>query len=138
MFGNTKNSETETMQTTNSSATNTLVVGTKVEGTITAQNDIRIDGIVEGILNCSGKLIIGHDGKVEGEANCQNAVIEGSFKGILTVEDVLDIRENANVSGEIRTGKLHVQNGASFNVSCDMGKKIKSMPSEILSEANAS
>lgn len=141
MFGNTKKSGSETMQSTSSSGINTLVSGTTIEGTITAQNDIRIDGIVDGILNCKGKLIIGQEGKVEGQAICQNAVIEGNFQGSLTVQDVLDVRENANVVGDIKTGKLHVQQGAVFNGNCDMGKKIKSIQtpqSEPSNESSAS
>lgn len=142
MFGNTKNSGSETSQSPASKGINTLVIGTRVEGNITAQNDIRIDGTVEGILNCKGKLIIGQDGKVEGQAICQNAVIEGSFKGELTVQEILDVRENANVVGEIKTGKLNVASGAVFNGNCDMGQKIKSIPSNNseshTTEANAS
>ena len=128
MFGNTKKTGSEMATTSNTSAINTLVNGTKIEGTITAQNDIRIDGTVDGILNCSGKLIIGSDGRVEGQATCQNAVIEGHFQGTLIVNDVLDVRENATVVGEIKTGKLNIQNGATFNGNCDMGNKIKSIP----------
>ena len=139
MFGNAKKPGSETMQssTSTSSGINTLVSGTTIEGTITAHNDIRIDGLVDGILNCKGKLIIGHEGKVEGQATCQNAVIEGTFQGSLTVQDVLDVRENANVVGEITTGKLHVQHGAVFNGNCDMGKKIKNIQTETSSDKSA-
>ncbi|MBT8191459.1 MAG: polymer-forming cytoskeletal protein [Saprospiraceae bacterium] len=137
MFGNTKKSGSENMQSS-TTGINTLVSGTTVEGTITAQNDIRIDGVVDGILNCKGKLIIGQEGRVEGQATCQNAVIEGNFQGSLTVQDVLDVRENANVVGDIKTGKLNIQQGAIFNGNCDMGKKIKSIQAEPAKEANAS
>jgi cytoskeletal protein CcmA (bactofilin family) len=111
-----------------------------VEGTITAQNDIRIDGSVEGILKCAGKLIIGPDGRVDGEATCTHAVIEGRFEGTLNVTEVLDVRENANVAGDIKTGKLLVQTGAIFNGNCDMGKKVKNMQQEQpnINEASAS
>jgi len=139
MFGNTKKPSSDTMSSNNSSsAINTLVNGTHVEGNIIAKSDIRIDGSVEGALECSGKLIIGLDGKVEGEASCQNAVIEGTFRGTLIVQDALDVRENANVVGEIKTGKLNVQSGAIFNGNCDMGQKLKSMPSSEKKEASAS
>lgn len=140
MFGNTKKHSSETMQNQNpSSAINTLVNGTHIEGTIVAKSDIRIDGTVEGSLNCAGKLIIGVDGRVEGESTCQNAVIEGTFRGTLIVHDSLDVRENANVVGEIKTGKLNVQAGAIFNGNCDMGQKIKNIPSnELTQEVSAS
>ncbi|MBT8231904.1 MAG: polymer-forming cytoskeletal protein [Saprospiraceae bacterium] len=138
MFGNTKKTGSDYSSTSNSSAINTLVAGTHIEGKIVAKSDIRIDGSVEGILNCSGKLIIGSDGKVEGESTCQNAVIEGSFRGTLIVEDTLDVRNNANVVGEIKTGKLNVDTGAVFNGNCDMGQKIKSIPQGEKTEASAS
>ena len=124
--------------TSAATAINTLVNGTHIEGTIVAKSDIRIDGTVEGVLNCSGKLIIGAEGKVEGEATCQNAVIEGTFRGTLVVNDALDVRDNANVMGEIKTGKLNVQSGATFNGNCDMGQKIKSIPKADQKEATVS
>lgn len=126
------------MSNPSSSAINMLVSGTHIEGTIVAKSDIRIDGTVEGVLQCSGKMIIGAEGKVEGESTCQNAVIEGSFKGTLIVTDSLDVRENANVIGDIKTGKLNVQAGAVFNGNCDMGQKIKSIPSNDKKESSAS
>jgi len=139
MFGNTKKQGSENYSNSgNSSAINTLVAGTHIEGKITAKSDIRIDGTVEGTLHCSGRLIIGAEGSVEGESTCQNAVIEGSFKGSLVVEDQLDVRNNANVVGDIKTGKLNVDSGAVFNGNCDMGQKIKSIPKGDKKEASAS
>lgn len=138
MFGNTKKSGSDSyVPSSNSTAINTLVSGTHIEGKITAQSDIRIDGSIEGTLNCAGKLIIGAGGKVEGDSTCENAVIEGSFRGTLIVKNELDVRSNANVVGEIKTGKLNVESGAVFNGNCDMGQKIKSIPKES-QEANAS
>jgi len=62
-----------------SGSTNSIVTGTSVEGTIIANNDIRIDGSLSGVLNCKGRVIIGPEGSVDGEIKCQNAVIEGKF-----------------------------------------------------------
>ena len=140
MFGNNnkKTGSDSTYSPSPSSAINTLVSDTHIEGKIIAKSDIRIDGVVEGTVHCSGKLIIGAEGKVEGESTCQNAVIEGSFRGTLVVEDTLDVRENANVVGEIKTGRLTVQPGATFNGNCDMGQKIKSIPKSDKNEATAS
>ena len=138
MFGNKKTTSIETMSTTsNSSAINTLVEGTHVDGTINSTNDIRIDGRITGTINCEGKLIIGPSGKVEGIVVCQNAVIEGYFSGDLQVKEVLDVRESATILGEIKTSKLLVQNGATFNGNCDMGSKLKNL-STTPAEASAS
>ena len=131
MFGNKKATGLEsTSPMANSSAINTLVEGTYTEGTISTQRDLRIDGTVTGNINCEGKLIIGPTGNVDGEVTSNNAVVEGKFNGNLTIHEVLDVRETATVTGEIKTGKLLVQNGATFTGNCDMGHRIKNINAE--------
>ncbi|HPK09906.1 MAG TPA: polymer-forming cytoskeletal protein [Saprospiraceae bacterium] len=105
----------------NSNALNSIVAGTKLEGTLTANNDIRIDGELIGTLICSGKLIVGVDGKINGEVQCENAVIEGAIIGKLKVKELLNVRETGKIEGEVDPGKLNIQAGAVFNVSCSMG-----------------
>lgn len=107
---------------------NSLVKGTVVEGTVKSESDIRIDGTIKGKLFCDAKVIIGPSGYVEGEIRCENAVIEGKFEGNLQVSELLNIRETANISGEVRTNKLIVQSGATFNVACSMGGAIQRSP----------
>lgn len=105
----------------NPNAFNSLVHGTVVEGTVRSESDIRVDGLIKGKLFCDAKVVIGPTGQIEGEIRCANAVVEGKFEGTLVVNELLTIRENAVVSGEVTTGKLLVQSGAVFNVNCNMG-----------------
>jgi cytoskeletal protein CcmA (bactofilin family) len=121
MFANSKNSDDVKSTTAQSSGgLNALVKGTSIEGTVKCESDIRIDGTIKGDLICKAKVIIGPTGFVEGEITCQNAVVEGKIKGVLTVTDLLNIRETAEIDGTISTGKLIVQSGAKFNVACKM------------------
>ncbi|MCB0643396.1 MAG: polymer-forming cytoskeletal protein, partial [Phaeodactylibacter sp.] len=117
MFGNNSKSKESgkiggTNSGTSSHSLNSLVQGTVVEGDIQCKSDIRIDGTIKGSLNCAAKVIIGPTGAIEGSVTCKNAVIEGRFEGDLTVSERLDIKERANVNGEIEYGKLVVQPGA--------------------------
>ncbi len=134
MFGSKNNSNETNKQNAGplpQGALNSLVVGTTVEGTITAESDIRIDGFLKGILVCKGKVIIGPKGSIEGEIKAQNATIEGRFKGIVQIEDLLQVKETAIVDGEINTDKLAVSPGAKFNVTSKMGSgsnKVHSIP----------
>ena len=47
----------------------------------------------------------------------------------MVIHEVLDVRETATVTGEIKTEKLLVENGATFTGNCDMGHKIKNISS---------
>lgn len=106
---------------TSSGSNNSIVSGTKLEGTVNANSDIRIDGELVGKLFCKGRVIIGPSGIVDGEVDCQNAIIEGRFTGNLKVAELLNVKENATISGDIKTDKINIQSGASFNGNCIMG-----------------
>ena len=123
MFGNSKNDNKTNgvISTPSTSTSNSLVQGTTIDGTVQAENDIRIDGAMSGTLICKGKLIIGPTGSVIGDVQCENAVIEGRFEGVMSVGDVLHVKETARVEGDITTQKLIVQPGSVFNVKCKMG-----------------
>ncbi len=122
MFGGKeKNGNTTSSSSNNLGALNTLVEGTIIEGQVTAKSDIRVDGTIRGSLNCDGKVIIGPTGFIEGQINCDSAVIQGQFEGTLNVKDLLNVRQTSKINGEVTTGKLIVEAGAVFNVSCKMG-----------------
>ncbi|WP_235297557.1 bactofilin family protein [Portibacter marinus] len=127
MFGTKENKKDQPMQSKSSSSSsssnssNSLVGGTHLEGTVKADNDFRIDGTLKGNLICKGKVIIGPSGFVDGEIDCTNALIEGKFNGVLKVKELLSVKDNAKITGEIVTDKLVVQSGAIFNVKCQMG-----------------
>lgn len=125
MFGGKEKngSATKSSSSSNLGALNTLVEGTVVEGQVTAKSDIRIDGMIRGSLTCDGKVIIGATGFVEGQIKCESAVIQGRFEGTLSVSDLLNVRQTAKINGEISTGKLIVESGAIFNVTCKMGNQ---------------
>lgn len=130
MFGSTKGKDEKMKKTapvnTTHQSSNSLVKGTRVEGTMHVENDIRIDGILVGSLKSKGKVIIGPSGHIDGDIQCANAVVEGRFTGNLNVSEVLQVKETAHVEGEVHTNKLIVQSGSIFNVNCRMGgQKVK-------------
>ena len=125
MFGNnngkdTKKNDGPSRSSTQSSGggVNTIDAKTIIEGDLKAGGDIRIDGTLIGNLNCQAKLIIGPKGRIEGDVECINAVVEGSFKGNLLVKDMLNLRESAKVSGDIRAKKMAVMAGCEISGTC--------------------
>ena len=130
MFGTSKKESNNTASTSSNYSTsnsiNSIVHGCEVEGKIKTENDFRIDGKLKGSLDCKGKVIIGPKGFIDGDIKCANAVVEGRFDGTLVVAELLNVKETAQINGDINTNKLNVQSGAVFNVSCMMGgQKIK-------------
>ena len=109
---------------------NTIAQGTIFEGDLKSEGDFRIEGVIQGTLITKGKVVIGNTGKIDGSLSCKNADIEGGFKGKLTVQETLSLRAKARVEGEVETGKLAVEPGASFNAHCQMKDSVKELKAE--------
>lgn len=101
---------------------NALTAGSKIVGTIVTDTDIRIDGTVEGDLQCAGKVVIGEKGSLKGTIVCRNAEILGRIEGKITVSDTLALRATANLKGEAVTKILIVEPNAVFNGNCSMSE----------------
>ncbi|WP_348800213.1 bactofilin family protein [Flavobacterium adhaerens] len=100
--------------------TNRIVEGTTIHGDIVSSADFRLDGELIGNFTSNGKLVIGPKGSIKGDISCNMVDIEGKFEGKINVEGLLNIKESANIMGEVRIGKLSVEPGANFNASCVM------------------
>ena len=94
MFSDKKPRESETPGT----GQNRINDGTKLKGNITSNGYFRIDGIIEGNVTTPSKVVIGKTGVIIGALSC----------------------ENADIEGEVVTGKLAVEPGAKFNATCLM------------------
>ena len=110
----------------NTNKINMIGVGTTIEGSITSNENIRFDGNLIGNLNTKGKVFIGQTGKVTGEIRCKNCEIEGVVDGKVVVTELLSLRSVSKLYGEIKTGKLAIEPGATFTGKCDMGAKKES------------
>jgi cytoskeletal protein CcmA (bactofilin family) len=104
---------------------NALTAGSKIIGTVITDGDMRVDGVIEGDVKCSGKLVIGEQGQVNGSIECQNAEVMGKIEGKIDVKYALALRATSNLTGEIQTTTLMVEPNAVFNGTCSMGKKVK-------------
>ena len=106
---------------------NRIVDGTVIEGTFNSQSNIRVDGTVTGTINTKGRLVVGPKGRIEGDVICNNAEVEGVVEGKIKVNELLALRATAKILGDIHTGKLAIEPGATFTGTCSMGGVVKEM-----------
>ena len=109
---------------------NALTAGSKIVGNITADSDFRIDGMIEGDLNCTGKVVIGEAGRIKGTVTCANAEILGLMEGKITCNQQLSLRANGKIVGDVHTKTLIVEPGALFNGTCAMGAEKAAAPAK--------
>ena len=111
---------------TNGSSGATLIsAGTTVKGDISSNSDLRIDGAIVGNVSSSAKIVIGASGSVEGDISGNQADIVGKVTGNIKTKDLLQLRADCVVNGNVYAGKLQVEPTAIFNGQCHMGSTEK-------------
>jgi cytoskeletal protein CcmA (bactofilin family) len=99
---------------------NVLASGTVLTGAVVAESDFRIDGRVEGEINCKGKIVIGQKGSVKGNITTVNAEVFGAIEGSVKSYERLILKSTADVKGDIFIQTLEIEPGAKLNGSCTM------------------
>jgi cytoskeletal protein CcmA (bactofilin family) len=94
--------------------------GTRINGDIASDADIRLDGNMVGNMSSKAKIVIGSVGTIEGDVECYSADISGKVTGNIDVKDILFLKSTAVILGNIATSKLVIENGAKFNGNCTM------------------
>ena len=84
--------------------------GANINGIIKENNEINIQGIVEGDIECKD-LIVGKSGIVKGKIKTDSLSVEGNINGELTVKGLLKLMSNGTVSGKISYGSLQIHEG---------------------------
>ncbi len=98
--------------------------GASIEGTITFEDAIRIDGKVEGeIVSSKGTVIVGEPAVINASVKVSSAIIRGKFKGTITAKDRIEIYAPADISGDIQAPVVSIDAGVVFNGKCTMGEE---------------
>ncbi|MCL2699552.1 MAG: polymer-forming cytoskeletal protein [Defluviitaleaceae bacterium] len=120
MFGNKKSVSPQN----NALAETIIGKGTKITGgSMTGESSVRIDGEFFGLIDVTGDLILGEEGRIEGDINVRNAMIAGQARsGLVVCADSLHIVSTGAVYGDIKVNSLVVDEGAVFIGNCKMNK----------------
>jgi len=96
--------------------------GTKiVNGEMSGESSVRIDGDFSGLIDIEGDLILGEHGSIEGDIRARSAMIAGYTKSrLVDCNESLHIVSAGVVHGDITVGSLVVDEGAVFTGNCEM------------------
>ena len=92
-------------------------------GQIFSREDLYIDGEVEGTVEAlEHKLTIGPNGTVRATIKAREVVVLGGIHGNVEATDKIEIRKDAKLTGDIRTARIIIEDGAYFKGSIDIVK----------------
>jgi cytoskeletal protein CcmA (bactofilin family) len=92
----------------------------RFRGELSAQEDLIIQGSVEGSITHTQSLTIGTDGSMHGDIRARLIVIDGKVEGDLYATESVNIRATAKVKGNVYAPRVAIQDGAFFQGQVDM------------------
>jgi cytoskeletal protein CcmA (bactofilin family) len=94
-----------------------------VKGEITGNEDLVIEGSVEGLVQLDDrKLTVGATSKVTADVIAREVVVYGSVKGNLRAKDRIEIKKDGSVNGDLTTARIMIEDGAYFKGSVEIDK----------------
>lgn len=92
----------------------------KFRGELSAQEDLIVQGSVEGSITHTQSLTIGTDGTMKGDIRARVIVIDGKVEGDLYATESVNIRATAKVKGNVFAPRVGISEGAFFQGQIEM------------------
>lgn len=114
--------------------------GLKVQGEISGNEDLQIDGAVDGHVHLGDrKLTIGASARVTADVEAREVVVYGNLKGNLKARDRIEIKKDGSVVGDLATARIMIEDGAYFkgSIEIDRGEAAKTATARPVGSAHS-
>jgi cytoskeletal protein CcmA (bactofilin family) len=79
-----------------------------LKGELVSEENIRLQGRVEGNISTSGSLLIEPTGQVKGDITAENVIVEGSVEGTVIAAQKFELRTSGRIQGDIRASVVAI------------------------------
>lgn len=95
-----------------------------IKGTVTGNEDLRIDGTVEGSV-CLDQhtLVVGEHAAIRADISASTVRIHGEVTGSVTASTRIEVSTSGSVSGDLEAPRMVVQDGACLRGRVDTGQQ---------------
>jgi cytoskeletal protein CcmA (bactofilin family) len=94
--------------------------GITIKGELLGDEDVKIEGRVEGKIQVSKNLLVGQDGVIEADLQAENINIGGTVTGNVVAQSKVEIFASGKMTGDIKAPRVVVAEGAHFKGNVDM------------------
>jgi cytoskeletal protein CcmA (bactofilin family) len=98
------------------------VIGPKtvIKGELTGDEDVLVEGTVDGQIKISRDLRVGTGGVVKATVEAQSVVVSGEFVGDCRASHRVEIQATGRLTGNISAPRVVIAEGATFKGNSDM------------------
>jgi len=94
--------------------------GSIIEGNIIGDDSILINGTITGDVTTKRTIRVGRAGIIKGNVMARSAILGGIIEGNLDVKDSTVLGPHSRLMGDLKTSRLKIEEGATFEGRCVM------------------
>src|SRR5882672_7103444 len=102
------------MNTAPNSAKNVLTSDVEIKGNLRFSGELTFEGKLEGEIQSDGTLQLGDSAVINGNINVGSCVVRGKVNGNIAAKEKIDIKNKAELFGDVRSSKLAIEEGVTF------------------------
>jgi cytoskeletal protein CcmA (bactofilin family) len=104
--------------------------GLRIKGQIIGNEDLKIDGEVEGPISLAGhRLTVGANSRVRGQIVAREVVVYGDVTGEIQAAERIEVKKHASVLGVLTTPRITIEEGAHFKGAIEVERSTGAQPS---------
>jgi cytoskeletal protein CcmA (bactofilin family) len=92
----------------------------RLRGDLYSEEELYLDGEVEGTLEVRHRLTIGPNGKVKANVKAKELVVRGWIQGNVEAVERIVIMTGASIVGDVKTAGIVIEDGAFFKGGIDI------------------
>ena len=108
--------------TTGSRTVSVLGGGMTVNGDVTGDGELRIEGHVQGSVTTTGRVIVEASGEVEGGIEAGEVVASGKVSGKITAKGAVRLKSGCRVEANVHAPTIELEEGGFVNGRLEMKK----------------
>jgi len=125
-------------EATNDRATTRLGPSLHVKGAIHGNEDMYIDGEIEGLVHLDeGNLTVGRTAKLTANITAGQVVVHGIVNGNIRANNRIEIKKEGSVTGDLTTPQILIEDGAYFKGTIEINGGIEKKAGDAPSPSTA-
>ncbi len=105
-----------------------VAAGSHIEGSISGETEVLIDGALDGCVELKGRFVLGRHGRILGDVNALTVEISGNVKGNVRATEKIELAPSGSIEGNMAAPLIAIAEGGICNGRIEMSGTLTIAP----------
>ena len=97
-----------------------VAVGSRIEGSISGETEVVVDGSLDGCVKLEGRFVVGSRGRIEGEVTARSVQVSGHVHGKVRATEKIEVAHSGSIAGDLTAPLISIAEGGVCNGRIEM------------------